>query len=112
MEFELLILLIALLLSFILLSIIIFVIIYQKKIVQLEKNKISIENDKIKLEKQNELNISESVIRSQENERKKIGEELHDELAPLLAVSYTHLLLSSKYSGFPIGKINISPLMV
>ncbi|MBK6700148.1 MAG: hypothetical protein IPG55_09670 [Saprospiraceae bacterium] len=91
MELELLILLIALLLSFILLSIIIFVIIYQKKIVQLEKNKISIENDKIKLEKQNELNIAESVIRSQENERKKIGEELHDDLAPLLVSANLHL---------------------
>lgn len=91
MELEFVILLGALLLTFILLSIIIFVIVYQKKIVQLEKNKISIENEKIKLEKQNELKIAESVIRSQENERKKIGEDLHDDLAPLLVSANLHL---------------------
>lgn len=91
MELRLLILLGALLLTFIHLSIIIFVIIYQKKIVHLEKNKISIENDKIKLEKQSELKIAESVIKSQEAERKKIGEDLHDDIAPLLVTANLHL---------------------
>jgi len=56
---------------------IIFVLIHRKRIIHLE-------NEKINFEKGFQLRLSEAVINSQESERKKIGNELHDEVGPLL----------------------------
>ncbi len=58
-------------------GLIVFVVIHRKRIILLEK-------DKINFEKAFQLYLSEAVINSQENERKSIGNELHDEVGPLL----------------------------
>ncbi|MBK9107340.1 MAG: hypothetical protein IPM92_02895 [Saprospiraceae bacterium] len=58
-------------------GLIIFVLTHRKHIIHLE-------NEKVNFEKGFQLRLSEAVINSQESERKNIGNELHDEVGPLL----------------------------
>ncbi|HMG16079.1 MAG TPA: hypothetical protein VK590_11565 [Saprospiraceae bacterium] len=59
-------------------GIIIFIVFHQKKIYK-------IETEKKLLEKINQLKIAEAVIKSQEDERNSLADELHDEIVPNLA---------------------------
>ncbi|MEO6692614.1 MAG: histidine kinase, partial [Saprospiraceae bacterium] len=65
-------------------GLIIFVINHQNRL-------LVIENDKMRIEKNKELELAESAIHSQELERKRIGEDLHDEIAPLLVSAKMYL---------------------
>ena len=40
----------------------------------------------VKIKKQKEIEKLNAVIATQENERKRIGEDMHDEMGPMLAV--------------------------
>lgn len=66
-----------LLILFILLGFIVFIVFYQKRYLRLEL-------EKVLLEKNQEMKLSEAVINSQENERKLIGEDLHDDIGSKL----------------------------
>lgn len=57
---------------------IIFVVIYHK-------NYFKLLQEKIRQEKIQEFLLMEAIIKSQEKERKRIGEGLHDDIAPILA---------------------------
>lgn len=80
------------LMVFFLIGIVIFVVMHQKRIILLDHMKMSLEKDY-------ELKLSEVLIKSQENERKNIGEDLHDEIAPLLASARMYLKTQIKNNG-------------
>lgn len=80
-----------LLILFILLGFIVFIVFYQKRYLRLEL-------EKVLLEKNQEMKLSEAVINSQENERKLIGEDLHDDIgSKLTAVRLIVSVLGSAY---------------
>jgi signal transduction histidine kinase len=58
-------------------GLIVFIAIFQNRAVNREKNQ--------------EKLLSEAIIKSQENERKKIGEELHEDIAPVLVSALINL---------------------
>ncbi len=75
---ETLILIGTLLMLFVMSCLILFIVFHQKKI-------FKIESEKQLAEKAHQLNVAEAAIKSQENERKSIAEDLHDDIAPNLA---------------------------
>lgn len=84
MSIENLILIGALLLLLFVTGVIIFVVIQQKRSIRFQKEKVR--QDKIQ-----EILLSEAIIKSQEKERKIIGEDLHDDIAPSFAAALMNL---------------------
>ena len=60
---------------------------------------VSLEN-KLRLERQTkQREITDAVLTAQENERKAIGEELHDNLGQILAVAKMYIQMAKRYHG-------------
>ncbi len=70
----------ALVLVIIISGMIVYVVISQKRVIALEKDKISREKDL-------ESTLSIAIVKSQEQERKNIGEELHEDISPILSIA-------------------------
>lgn len=65
-----------------------------------QKRFIKLQNEQARLEKIQEEKLTEAVIESQEKVRKKIGEELHDEISPFLLSAIRNLnMISQQYSS-------------
>lgn len=88
---ETLILIGTLLMLFVMSSLVLFIVFHQKKI-------FKIEAEKQLAEKAHQLNVAEAAIKSQENERKNIAEDLHDDIAPNLASAKLFLKASMSRS--------------
>lgn len=95
MKFEEIIVLITLVVFFVIIIVIAFIVIQQRRFIRLE-------NEKKSLEKLQEIRLAEAMIKSQELERKIIGENLHEDVAPILYLSLMnlHALIENKDSGF------------
>ena len=62
-------------------------------------DRVLLEN-KLTLERQTkQREITDAVLTAQENERREIGEELHDNLGQMLAVAKLYIQMAKRYSG-------------
>ncbi|MFN8331321.1 MAG: hypothetical protein U0T81_08905 [Saprospiraceae bacterium] len=84
MKIEEVIILLTFVLLFVVIIVITFIVIQQRRFIKLE-------NEKMLLEKIQEGKLAEAMIKSQELERKNIGENLHEDVAPILYLSLMDL---------------------
>lgn len=84
MKFEEVIVLLTIVVCIVIIIVIAFIVIQQRRFIKLEKEKMF-------LEKLQEIRLAEAMIKSQELERKSIGENLHEDVAPLLYLSLMDL---------------------
>ncbi len=84
MKIEVVIILLTFVLLFVVIIVITFIVIQQRRFIKLE-------NEKKSLEKIQEGQLAEAIIKSQELERKNIGEILHEDVAPILYLSLMDL---------------------
>ncbi|MBL0238036.1 MAG: hypothetical protein IPQ02_15905 [Saprospiraceae bacterium] len=96
MKFEETIILITLVVFFVVIIVIVFIVIQQRRYIRLE-------NEKKSLEKIQEIRLAEAMIRSQELERKSIGENLHEDVAPILYLSLMDLNAFKERNEFGLG---------
>lgn len=80
MKIEVVIILLTFVVLFVVIIVIAFIVIQQRRFIRLEKEKLF-------LEKVQEAKLAEAMIKSQELERKIIGENLHEDVAPILYLS-------------------------
>lgn len=84
MKFEEIIVLLTIVVFFVIIIVIAFIVIQQRRYIRLEKEKLAFEIVQ-------EMRLAEAMIRSQEVERKIIGENLHEDVAPILYLSLMDL---------------------
>lgn len=84
MKIEVVIILLTFVVLFVVIIVIAFIVIQQRRFIRLEKEKLF-------LEKVQEAKLAEAMIKSQELERKIIGENLHEDIAPILYLSLMDL---------------------
>lgn len=84
MKIEVVIILLTSVVLFVVIIVIAFIVIQQRRFIRLEKEKLF-------LEKVQEARLAEAMIKSQELERKIIGENLHEDVAPILYLSLMDL---------------------
>jgi len=94
-KFEELIALLTVVGFFVIIIVIVFIVVQQRRFIR-------IEDEKQALEKQLENKLAEAMIKSQELERKIIGENLHEDVAPILFISLMDLnaLMDNKDFAF------------
>ena len=96
MKIEVVIILLTSVVLFVVIIVIAFIVIQQRRFIRLEK-------DKIFLEKVQEIRLAEAMIKSQELERKTIGENLHEDVAPILYLSLMDLNAFMENKEFSLG---------
>lgn len=96
MKFEEIIVLLVFVVLFVIIIVIAFIVIQQRRFIRLE-------NEKKSLEKVQEIRLAEAMIKSQELERKSIGENLHEDVAPILYLSLMDLNALMENNDFGFG---------